>query len=113
MRVKLVFTCSLLAAIVGTGSSIAIVLWRFTSLRPLREPGLLVLSTYLLPVLATLAASIFVYRHTARRRRLQAALTAIVALLLTILFFIIATIYFRATVHEQHQTNTNNGRLRP
>jgi len=103
MRVKLVFISSLVAAIAGAGSSIGLVLWIFTSLRALSEPGLLVLSTYLLPVLTTLAASIFVYRHTARRRKLQAALTAIIALLLTLLFFVIATIYFRGGVPDQHQ----------
>jgi len=105
MRVKLVFISSLIAAIVGAGSSIAIVLWIFTSLKPLSEPGLLVLSTYLLPVLTTLAASIFVYRHTARRRKLQAALTAIIALFLALLFFVIATIYFGRGERDEHRVD--------
>jgi hypothetical protein len=41
----------------------------------LSSPGLLVFSTLLLPVAAIVVASIFVYRHTARRRKLQAFLT--------------------------------------
>jgi small-conductance mechanosensitive channel len=53
---------------------------------------LLVTATYLLPVLATLLASIFVYRHTARRRKLQAVLTAFISLVLTISFFVLAAI---------------------
>jgi len=76
MRLKLVLVSSLIAAIVGAGSAIAIILFAFASLKPITTPGLLVISTYLLPLLATLLASMFVYRHTARRRRLQAALTA-------------------------------------
>jgi len=92
MRLKLVLTSSLLAAVVGTGSAIAIILSVFSSLKPITTPGLLVVSIYLLPMLATLLASIFVYRHTARRRKLQAILTAIIALLLTILFFVVASI---------------------
>ncbi len=91
MRLKLVLAASLLAAIVGAGSSIALVLGVF-SVQALSRPGLLAASTLLLPIAAIVFASIFVYRHTARRRRLQAFLTAILAALLTIGLFIAASI---------------------
>lgn len=93
MRLKLVFLSSLLAALVGAGSSIAIIISVFSSLSPMTTPGLLVISTFLLPVLTVLLAAIFVYRHTARRRKLQAALTTIIALLLTIAVFVLASVY--------------------
>ncbi|MGH9929484.1 MAG: hypothetical protein ACREA9_09670 [Pyrinomonadaceae bacterium] len=89
MRLKLVLISSLAAAIVGAGSVIALIVSVFSSLHPITTPGLLVV--YLLPTLTTLLASIFVYRHTARRRKLQAILTATVALLLTILLFVVAS----------------------
>ena len=92
MRLKLVLVSSLVAALVGAGSAIAIIVSAFSSLHPITTPGLLVVSTYLLPVLTIFLASIFVYRHTARRRKLQAILTATIALLLTILFFVVASI---------------------
>jgi hypothetical protein len=92
MRLKLVLISAVIAAVAGAGSAIAIILYVFSSLKPITAPGLLVVSTYLLPTLTTLLASIFVYRHTARRRRLQAALTAIIALVLTILFFLLASV---------------------
>jgi hypothetical protein len=92
MRLKLVLLSSLIAAIVGAGAAIAIILWVFSSLKPVSAPGAVVLSTYLLPIVTTLLAAIFVYRHTARRRRLQAALTALIALLLTLAVFVIASI---------------------
>ncbi len=92
MRLKLVFISSLVAAIVGAGSAIAIILSVFSSLKPIASPGLLVLSTYLLPTLMIVLSTTFVYRHTARRRKLQAILTAVIALLLTITFFVIASI---------------------
>jgi predicted anti-sigma-YlaC factor YlaD len=92
MRLKLVLTCSLLAAILGAGAAIAIIMAVFSSLKPITTPGLLILSTYLVPTAATLLAAIFVYRHTARRRKLQAGLTAIIALLLTIFFLVTASI---------------------
>ena len=92
MRLKLVLISSLLAAVAGAGSAIAIIVSVFSSLHAIATPGMLVLSTYLLPILTTLLASIFVYRHTARRRKLQAILTATIAAVLTILFFVVASI---------------------
>jgi Ca2+/Na+ antiporter len=92
MRLKLVLISALIAAVGGAGAAIAIILSVFSSLKPITTPGLLVVSSYLLPLLATLLASVFVYRHTARRRRLQAVLTAIIALVLTILLFVLASI---------------------
>lgn len=92
MRLKLVFISSIVAATIGAGSSIAIILWVFSSLKPITTPGSLVLATFLLPAGAILLAAIFVYRHTARRRKLQAALTVIISLVLTIAFFVIGTI---------------------
>jgi uncharacterized membrane protein YfcA len=91
MRLKLVIAASLLAAIVGAGSCIALVLGIF-SVKALSNPGLVVTSTLLLPIATITFASIFVYRHTARRRRLQAFLTAILAILVTLGMLIAASI---------------------
>src|SRR5216683_3153596 len=72
MRLKLVFISSIVAATLGAGSSIAIILSVSSSLQPIRTPSLFVMATFLLPAGATLLAATFVYRHTARRRKLQA-----------------------------------------
>ncbi|HEV2826997.1 MAG TPA: hypothetical protein VGW76_05290 [Pyrinomonadaceae bacterium] len=92
MRLKLVLMSSLIAAVAGAGAATGIIVSVFSSLKPITRPGVLVVSTYLLPFSAILLASIFVYRHTARRRKLQAILTATLSILLTILIFIIASI---------------------
>lgn len=92
MRLKLVFVSSLIAAVAGAGGAIAIVMFVFSSLSPLMKPGAVVFSTFLLPLVATLIAAIFVYRHTARRRKLQAALTTIISLLLILAAFVLASI---------------------
>jgi hypothetical protein len=92
MRLKLVFVSSLIAAVAGAGGAITIILVVFSSLTPLMKPGAVVFSTFLLPLVATLIASIFVYRHTARRRKLQAALTTIISLLLILAAFMLASI---------------------
>ncbi len=105
MRLKLVIAASLLAAVVGAGSCIAIVLAVFASVKPLLSPGLLVGSTLLIPVVTIIVASIFVYRHTARRRKLQALLTAILATLLTLCLVILASILSsRTDLIEPRQT---------
>ena len=91
MRLKLVLAASVLAAVVGAGSCIALVLGVF-SVQALSSPGLLAASTLLLPIGTIVFASIFVYRHTARRRKLQAFLTAILATLLTLSLFVLASV---------------------
>jgi len=91
MRLKLVAITSLLAAVVGAGSCIALVLGVF-SRQALSNPGLLVLSVFLLPLATIIIASIFVYRHTARRRRLQAFLTLVLATLLTVSILVVTSI---------------------
>ncbi len=92
MRLRLVLLAALLAAIAGAGSCIAIVLAVFSSLKPVSRPGLLVSLTFLLPVAAVLLASNFVYRHTARRRKLQAFLTAILAIIISLCLLVFASI---------------------
>ena len=90
MRLKLVILASVIAAVVGTGARIALVLG-VLAVRSLSSPGLLAASTLVLPIATIVVASIFVYRHTARRRKLQAFLTALLATLLTISIFILTS----------------------
>ncbi len=92
MRLKLVLIASLLAAVVGSGTAIAVTLWRFASLNPVYTPDFLVFSTLVLPIAAVTLASVFVYRHTARRRKTQALLTGIMAAFLSLGIFILTSI---------------------
>ena len=92
MRLKLVIITSFLAAMVGAGASIAIILVAFSSLRAVK-PGPLVLATRLWPIVTILMSAFFVYRHTARRRKLQAFLTALVATFLSLCLFLLASVF--------------------
>jgi len=51
-----------------------------------------VASTFVLPIAAVVLAAIFVYRHTARRRKTQALLTGILAAFLSLAIFILASL---------------------
>ncbi len=92
MRPKLVVGVSLVAALLGAGSCIGIVLGVLSAVNPVAKPGLIVSATLLLPIATIVFAAIFVYRHTAKRRKLQAFLTAVLATLITLGLLLLATI---------------------
>lgn len=84
MRWKLLLIASLAATIIGAGLPLGIVLGFSGSTDHLIEPNVFILSTLLIPVAAITSATLFVYRHTARRRRLQATLTVLLSTALTL-----------------------------
>ena|SRR6266436_348596 len=89
MRPKLLIIASLLGSIAGSGFSILIVVVTLRSVQSAMDPtlwahGWLAFVQFASPFLAAFLASMFVYRHTARRRRLQAALTLIMVLLISL-----------------------------
>lgn len=110
MRLKLVLIASLVAAVVGSSASIAIILGLFSSLKALSTPDLLVASTFALPVAAVVLAAIFVYRHTARRRKTQALLTGILAAFLSLGVFILTSLITsrNAPLQPPHPTVPRN-----
>ena len=89
MRLRLLIVSSLLAGLIGSGLAVVIVTATIGSFgRATMDPRFRVHGwTWIIQVgptlLAALAASIFVYRHTARRRKLQGAFTLILSLLLS------------------------------
>jgi hypothetical protein len=82
VRWKLVVITSLVAAVMGLGLSLGLTLVAVRAGVQLSfyRPFFSVAS--LLPVLAAIAAGVFVYRHTARRRKLQAFITIALSMLL-------------------------------
>jgi hypothetical protein len=87
LRWKLLIAASLLSAAAGVAAYYA----AGYVLRSAWGPGLLpdwaVALTFVPPLGAVTFAAIFVYRHTPRRRALQALLTALLALLLALAAF--------------------------
>lgn len=90
MRLRLVMIASLIAATIGSGASVLIVIASLRYLNYAAETGQwhrhlwLLFGLYAPLFLAASLGCTFVYRHTARRRKLQAALTLIVALLISL-----------------------------
>ncbi len=103
MRWKLVLIASLLAALAGAGASLAVAYWLRGSTVRLADiesfkTNIAVLSTLIIPLAAITFASIFVYRHTSRRRPLQALVTTLLAIILTLAAFVAATAFFSKTM---------------
>lgn len=95
MRWKILLIASLLATLVGAGSTLAIVYGIFHTPRRLASPDLFVIGTLLIPLASIIIASIFVYRHTARRRKLQALITALISSFLILTIFIAGALFFQ------------------
>ena len=100
MRWKLLLIASLLATLVGAGATLGIVIGILGSSAQYTAPDLAVLGTLIIPVAAITFASIFVYRHTARRRKLQAMATALLATILTLTAFILSSMLTSKTLRD-------------
>ena len=94
MRWKLLLIASLLATILGTGSAFGLIYGLKRSNGNLAQPSTFAFGALLIPVAAITFASIFVYRHTARRRRLQAMLTALIAGILTLTILLLGSVLY-------------------
>jgi hypothetical protein len=84
VRWKLLIITSLVAALVNAGGMRSLAYWMTGGATTERAVSPAVIIGLVIIALVTTLACIFVYRHTARRRKLQAALTALFALVLTL-----------------------------
>jgi amino acid transporter len=101
MRWKLLIITSLAAALVGAGSWLGVALGLTGSTkRPAAFDAYLLLAL-IFPVAAIFFASLFVYRHTARWRKVQALSTALLSILLTLTILLAASMLTAYAPSEQ------------
>ena len=93
MRWKLLIITSVLAALIGVGGSAGLLYLLTGSATPAGQTGLAAAAALLFPLVVITFACIFVYRHTARRRKTQAAATALISLALTLAVLFASTCY--------------------
>ena len=84
MRWKLLVIVSFAAAFIACGLWSAFVIGLYGTARALARNDWLLLSTATIPLAIAVYSGVFVYRHTARRRKTQATFTVILTLLLTL-----------------------------
>jgi hypothetical protein len=92
MRWKLLVVASVAAALVGCGLWCGIAIVVFGSAAVLARRDWVLLVSLAIPLIVTVIATFFVYRHTARKRRTQAAITVIAALALTAFTYVVASL---------------------
>jgi hypothetical protein len=109
LRWKLLIVAPVLAALVGAGACA-------TAARLLSTHGGGALSVWaavsalVAPLACVVYASIFVYRHTARRRMLQAAATALLASTLTLAALLLGSLLTNVRAPELIQPSPTNAR---
>ena len=91
MRWKLLIIASFAAALLSGGLWSALAIGLFGSARALARHDWLLLSSAVIPLAIAAYSGVFVHRHTARRRKTQATFTVILALLLTLGTYLIAS----------------------
>jgi hypothetical protein len=100
LRWKLLTVASLLAALVGAGACFAVTRYLPGMVMGNAQTAWVAAATIIVPVAAITYSSVFVYRHTARRRALQAAATALLAALLTLTALLLGSLLARRPAHE-------------
>lgn len=102
MRWKLLLIVSALATLVGAGASLALAYGLLGSPATLRSPGAVALPILAVPAAVITTASVFVYRHTARRRPLQAAMTAMLSAALTLALIAAGSLWLQRRGRQQN-----------
>ena len=94
MRWKLFVIASFAAAFLACALWSGLVIGVFGSARALARNQWLLLSSAIVPLAVAVYSGVFVYRHTSRRRKAQATFTALLALLLTVGTYFVASQFF-------------------
>ncbi|MCA1557093.1 MAG: hypothetical protein LC731_00975 [Acidobacteria bacterium] len=101
MRWKLLIITSLVAALVGAGGTLSLAFGLTGSTRRPAALDTYVLLILLVPIASVFFAAFFVYRHTARWRKVQALSTALLSILLTLTILIAASLLTGTTFAEE------------
>lgn len=111
MRWKLLIISSLLAAVAGAGAVFALGhLLGLDANAPLISSGWPAFAALLAPVALITTASIFVYRHTPRRRPLQAAATVLLSIALTLALLVLGSYFLARPAPAEPRPDTEQQR---
>jgi len=106
MRWKLLVLVSFVAAILALGLWSAITIAVFGSARVMAQHDWLLIASLVIPLSVTAYAGVFVYRHTSKRRKLQALIATILVLVLTAALYLIvrghSRLYIPTTYEVRH-----------
>ncbi len=110
MRWKLLVLASVAAAVLGVGIWSLFAIISFGTAQELARHDLILLMSALIPLVMSAYAGIFVYRHTARRRKTQAVTTILLSLLLAPVFYFTASALFPNRLHIPRTSEVRHAR---
>ena len=94
VRWKLLLVVSIASGLIAVGLWGILCVAIFGSARVMAQEDWRLLFSLIVPLATTAAATFFVYRHTSRRRKLQAFLTTILVLIATLVLYLAASTLF-------------------
>jgi uncharacterized membrane protein len=94
MRWKLLGLVSVVAALFAVAVWSAVTIAVFGSARAMARNNWVLLASFAIPFAVTIFGALFVYRHTAHRRKSQALIAAVLTLLLTAATYVVASTLF-------------------
>jgi uncharacterized membrane protein len=106
MRWKLLGLVSVIGALFGVTLWSSLTIATFGSASSLARNGWITLGTLVIPMGVSVFGALFVYRHTAHRRKTQATLATLLTLLLTAAVYLVAA----TVVPRLHIASTNEAR---
>jgi len=108
VRWKLLLVVSVASGLLAVGLWAFLVVAIFGSARVMAQEDWRLLCSLVVPLAITATASVFVYRHTSRRRKLQAFLTVILVLIATLVLYLagstlfVSRLYIPTTYEVRH-----------
>src|SRR5882762_2326824 len=90
MRWKLLFVTSITAALVASALSLAAIVFFFGPAGLVEQRNLLWPLSLTIPLTVACGSGFFVYRHTSRRRRFQAVITAFVVTIVALVTYFVS-----------------------
>ena len=108
MRWKLILLTSLAAAIISLALWSAFAIGVYGSARAMARSDAVLLCSLIIPLAVVAYGSIFIYRHTASRRKLQLVITIWLAVVLTVAAYLAAStlsvkyLYIPTTYEVRH-----------
>lgn len=91
MRWKLLGLVSVIGALFGFALWSAVTIAAFGSARVMARNDWILLASFVIPLAVSVFAALFVYRHTAHRRKTQALIGILLTLLLTAACYLLAS----------------------
>jgi hypothetical protein len=99
MRWKLLNLVSVIAALLGVALWSAVTVATFGSARAMARNDWVLLASLIIPLGVTVFGALFVYRHTAHRRKSQAVIATLLTLLLTAGTYLVVSTLFTSRLY--------------